>query len=79
MQAEPRRAQVESLGVVTWGDHMVTSVMEAQGEGEASPGTCRPGQAWTHTYEVRRGWMPAFQAGAIAGAKVWKLESVGPQ
>lgn len=29
VQAEPRRAQVESLGVVTWGDHMVTSVMEA--------------------------------------------------
>lgn len=64
---------------MTWGDHIVKSVIDAQGEGEASPGTCRPGQAWTRTYRGKGGWMPAFQAGAIAGAKVWKLEGVGPQ
>lgn len=38
MQAGLGRSQVESLAVMTWGDHMVKSVMEAQGEEEASPG-----------------------------------------
>lgn len=54
------------------------SVAGALGGREASPGTCRPDQAWTYTYGGRGGWISAFQAGAIAGAIAGAKESVGP-